>query len=243
MTIVRTQGELDAAIGLGDENIIIDPLAGVWLYVSDSATVWASDSATVWASDSATVRASGSATVRASDSATVEASDSATVWASDSATVRASSLVAVHLHSAYVTVEGGVLIDLTSIDEHDPTVWCEVHGVQVADGNAVLYKAVDADLTAGHGYRPTRYAPGETVEAVDWQDDNKCGGGLHLSPTAWQATAYRADAVRWVECRVPVGEVRPIPSLDSGVVAKCKVRSVMVVAEVDRSGRRLAVAS
>ena len=229
MTIVRTQGELDAAIGLGDENIIIDPLAGVWLYVSDSATVWASDSATVWASDSATVRASGSATVRASDSATVWASDSATVWACDSATVEA--------------VEGGVLIDLTSIDEHDPTVWCEVHGVQVADGNAVLYKAVDADLTAGHGYRPTRYAPGETVEAVDWQDDNKCGGGLHLSPTAWQATAYRADAVRWVECRVPVGEVRPIPSLDSGVVAKCKVRSVMVVAEVDRSGRRLAVAS
>ena len=96
-TIVKTQQELDAALADGKAVIIIDSPRGVWLTVSDSATVGASGSATV--------RASGSATVRAWGSATVEASGSATVEASDSATVRAGRYVAVHLHSQSVMVD------------------------------------------------------------------------------------------------------------------------------------------
>ena len=215
---------------------------------SDSATVRAWGSATVRASDSATVRASGSssveawgsATVEAWDSSTVRASGSATVRASDSATVQASPLVAVYLHSGRAVVHGGTLIDLTAITETDPVTWCAVHGVAVTDGMASLYKATDGDLTAGHSYRPVRYDVGTEPTAPDFDARNECGGGLHLSPTTGQATTYRSDASRWVRVEVPVGEIVPIPSLLSGAVAKCKVRTCRVVAEVDRDGREIA---
>ena len=61
-TIVKTQQELDAALADGKAVIIIDSPRGVWLTVSDSATVRASGSATVGASGSDTVEASGPAT-------------------------------------------------------------------------------------------------------------------------------------------------------------------------------------
>ena len=262
--IVKTQAELDAAIAAGSQGIIIDSPAGVWLSVGGSATVRASGSATVRASGSATVQASGSATVEASGSATVQASGSATVrawgsatvrasatatvqaWgsatvqASGSATVQASPLVAVYLHSGRAVVHGGTLIDLTAITETDPVTWCAVHGVAVTDGMASLYKATDGDLTAGHSYRPVRYDVGTEPVAPDFDARSECGGGLHLSPTTGQATTYRSDASRWVRVEVPVGEIVPIPSLLSGAVAKCKVRTCRVVAEVDRDGREIA---
>ena len=229
---VKTQAELDAAIAAGSQGIIIDSPAGVWLSVGGSATVQAWGSATVEASGSATVRASGSATVRAWGSATVRASGSATV--------QASPLVAVYLHSGRAVVHGGTLIDLTAITETDPVTWCAVHGVAVTDGMASLYKATDGDLTAGHSYRPVRYDVGTEPVAPDFDARSKCGGGLHLSPTTGQATTYRSDASRWVRVEVPVGEIVPIPSLLSGAVAKCKVRTCRVVAEVDRNGREIA---
>ena len=43
-----------------------------------------------------------------------------TVRASDSVTVCATPKVAVHLHSGRCAIAGGVLIDHTSIDLHDP---------------------------------------------------------------------------------------------------------------------------
>ena len=206
----------------------------------DSVTVRAWGSATVRAWDSSTVEAWGSSTVRAWGSATVRASGSATVRASGSATVEASPLVAVYLHSGRAVIHGGTLTDLTAITETDPVTWCAVHGVAVTDGVASLYKATDGDLTAGHSYRMVRYDVGTEPTAPDFDARNECGGGLHLSPTTGQATIYRSDASWWVRVEVPVGEIVPIPSLLSGAVAKCKVRTCRVVAEVDRDGREIA---
>jgi hypothetical protein len=146
--------------------------------------------------------------------------------------------VVVTRQSANATVKGGVLIDMTTVDLTDPVTWCEHVGVTVVDGVATLFKALDADLTAGQEYTPTRYEPGDTATAGDWRDDNQCGHGLHLSPTVSCATTYRCDAARWVRVEVPIADLRPI--LGSGA-AKCKVRSCGVVAEVDRYGRDLAV--
>ena len=230
----------------------------------DSATVQAYDSATVRAYDSATVRAYGSATVQAYDSATVRASGSATVQAYDSATVRAYGSatvqaygsagvhahhrakvtagphVAVHLHSGQATVAGGVLIDLTALDLTDPQTWCDHHGVQIAHGRAVLYKALGDDLIAGKGYgTPVMYAIGADIIAPDWRDDSRCGGGLHLSPTAGQASVYRDGATRWLRCTTDLSDLRPI----SGGTPKCKVRALRVEAEVDAFMRELRTAT
>jgi hypothetical protein len=200
----------------------------------DSATVRASGSATVTASGSATVTAYDSATVRAYDSATVRASGSATVRASGSATVRATPKCAVHLHSGYAKVKGGVLIDHTA-DLSDPADWCEYHGVTVTKaGIATLYKAANDAWTTDRG---TDYSPGAKPTAPDWRDNNECGGGLHFSPSPIQALAYHEDATRFVAVGVKVADLRPIP----GGTAKAKAPAVVrACVEVDIDGEPVA---
>jgi hypothetical protein len=261
---VTTQAELDAAVVDAAEIIHIKSPAGVWLSISKygsstveasgsstvraygSSTVRASGSSTVEAYDSSTVRAygsstveaSGSSTIRAYDSSTIRAYDSSTVEAYGSSTVRASSHVAVHLHSARATVDGGRVIDVSALDLTDPATWCEHHGVDTKDGTAVLYKALGDDLVAGKGYnRPTLYALGAEVTAPDWRDDSSCGGGLHLSPTPHQAADYRDRAARYLRCTAPLAGLRPI--VDGGT-PKCKVQALTVTCEVDAFGRELA---
>ena len=248
--IVKTQAELDAAlardIDYDTHEIIINSPAGVWITIGDdhgqdvrasgsatveawgSATVEAWGSATVRAWDSATVRASGSATVRAWDSATVEASGSATVRASGSATVRAAPYVAVHLFSAQATVSGGVVIDIAALDLDDPEIWCTYHGIEVTDGLATVYKAVDDRYFSEHG---TCYKPGATPNAPDWQPTKFCGQGLHFSPTPQQAQAYNhttATAAKYMACGIAVADLIPLGS------DKCKApRVVRACVEVD----------
>ena len=193
-----------------------------------SATVEAYDSATVRAWGSATVQAYDSATVRASGSATVEAYDSATVRAWGSATVQATPYVAVHLLSADATVSGGVVIDIAAVDLDDPEIWCAYHGIEVTDGLATVYKAVDDRYFSEHG---TRYAPGSTPTAPDWQPTKLCGQGLHFSPTPRQAQAYNhatATVAKYVACGIAVADLIPLGS------DKCKApRVIRACVEVD----------
>jgi hypothetical protein len=223
-TIVTTQSELDRALADGADDIAIRSERGVWLEVAGSATVYAYGSATVHAYDSATVRAYGSATVHASDSATVHAS----------------SHVAVHLHSGRARVDGGHLIDHTTVNQHDPGSWCDYHGVTTAevDGIAVatLYKAVRDDLRSAHGFA---YPIGETVACDDWRDDGDCGHGLHASPHPHLAADYDSHATRYLEVQVALAELRPLPGAGA---AKCKMPRLTVVAEVDQHARPLATA-
>ena len=174
-----------------------------------------------------------SATVTAYDSATVRAYGSATVRAYGSATVRATPKVAVHLHSADVTAQGGVVIDV-SRPITDPEEWCRDNGVAVTRaGIATLYKAVNDGYHSGRG---GDYTPGTKPSAPDWRDDHECGAGLHFSPTPTQALAYHSTATRFIEVGVKVADLRPIP----GGTAKCKApRVVRACREVDIDGRRL----
>jgi hypothetical protein len=200
----------------------------------DSASVTAFGSASVTAYDSASVTASDSASVTAFGSASVTAFGSASVTAFGSASVRASSHVAVHLHSARVTVEGGVVIDVTALDLNDATAWAGYAGATVnPDGEVVLYKAVDADLKSERGFA---YPIGETVECPDWAATNDCGGGLHLSPHPHQALAYFSRATRFLRCVVALDDLRPIPGYPNDP-AKAKARRVTVLAEVDIHGK------
>jgi hypothetical protein len=202
-----------------------------------SSHVEARDSSRVVAWGSSHVVAWGSSHVEAWDSSHVVARGSSHVVARGSSHVVAGKYVAVHLHSQRVELEGGVVIDMTAVDRSDPFTWCELHGVAVGDGVASLYKALDENLTAGHAYRPTVYAPGTTVECPDWRDDGACGGGLHFGPTTAASTAYRVDAKRWVRVEVPVSELRPI---NDGGTPKCKAPRARVVEEVDRWGTPIA---
>ena len=230
---VTTQNQLDQA--LADPTctkILIDSPRGVWLKITSNG------SATVRAGGSATVEARGSATVEARGSATVRAGGSATVQAWDSATVQAGNWVAVHIHSAHATVTGGHIIDTTSLDLTNPATWCAYHGIHVDDNNnAHLYKAVDDGLYAGHSWTPTQYTIGATITPDQWRDNNRCGYGLHASPTARQAQGYYSAAARFLEVVCPVTDLRPIDA------SKAKAPALLVLREVDLNGSPLKAAS
>ena len=249
---VRTQKELDEALAKPKcHEIVVCSPEGVWLKITDSrgkavvvsgvATVRAFENATVWACDRSIVRAWDNSIVRACDRATVTAGDNSTVRACGrasvdaygSATVKAGTCVPVHVHSKNVTHEGGVIIDMTTIDANDPETWCAMHLVEVdEDGQAHLYKALDADLNAGHYYRRlTNYPIGHVVDdTANWADNNKCGNGLHVSPTPWLAKTYYKEASRFVEVCCPVEELRPINS------SKAKAPRLRVLREVTVDG-------
>ena len=85
--------------------------------------VVARDASHVVAWDSSHVEAWGSAHVEAWGSAHVVAWGSAHVEARGSAHVVAAAYVAVHLHSARATVEGGHIIDVSALDLKDAVTW------------------------------------------------------------------------------------------------------------------------
>ena len=203
-----------------------------------SATVWASDSSKVNAYDSSAVTAYDSSTVHARGSSAVTAYDSSTVHAYDSSAVTAHGSSTVHAYGSHVTIAGGVIIDHTTADATTPTRWATENGASVSGGEVKLYKALPDDLTSGLLYgHPTVWAVGEEVTCDDWRADDKCGGGLHLSPTpghAWQYLDYETRP-RFLECVAPIDTIIPL----HGDVAKCKAPRVRVVREVDMAGHQV----
>ena len=148
---------------------------------------------------------------------------------------KAAPTVAVFLHSARATVEGGTIIDLTGLELDKASNWCEWNSVDVVDGKAILYKAVNQDLLSGYQFR---YPIGETVTAPDWEDRDVCGYGLHFCPSPRQARDYNPSATRFLKVAVDIKVLRPI-SGDS--TPKCKAKSADVLVEVDIDGAELVV--
>lgn len=230
---VTNQEEFDdaAACATADDIIAVrgsatvGALGPVATWALGSATVQAYGSATVEAHDSATVKAYGLVTVRAFGAATVRAYGAATVEARGSSTVFVESRDAsAELHSP----------DARIIDATTGAGWIEARGVEVRDGEAILYKAVDSNLVAGEWWgRPTRYAIGSTVVAEDWNETPRCGEGLHVSPTVAQARSYRRAPSRYLRVATPADGIVPLGE------DKCKVRALRVLCEVDTGGNPL----
>lgn len=76
-----------------------------------------------------------------------------------------------------------------------------------------------------------------TVTAYDSATVNdKCGNGLHFSPSPTQALAYDLDATRFLAVGVDIATLRP---LDGGT-AKCKAPAVVrACVEVDIDGNEV----
>jgi len=200
-----------------------------------SSTVQAYGSSTVQAYELSTVQAYGSSTVRAYESSTVQAYGSSTVQAYESSTVTAGSLVAVHLFSANATINGGVIIDVSIIDDSDAKQWADYYGAEINGDEVFLYKALSEDLISGKTYGPgIKWPTSGVVSCNDWEPTNECGGGLHLSPHPHQAAAYcEPEAERMLLCSVKMDDICPIPT---STAPKCKVQGVTVLREVALDG-------
>jgi hypothetical protein len=164
----------------------------------DTARVDAWGSANVDAWDSATVRAWGAAVVQVRGSATVTALGSVLVTVRGTAKVTASDHVTIRRYGEGSEVTGGVVNQIPAITTAED--WCAFYGVEVRDGVATLFKAVDADFVSRHG---TSYAPGSQPQASDWDGGAQdCGGGLHFAPNPSIALQFELRAERFVACPV-----------------------------------------
>ena len=228
---VKGQAEFDAALKRGDVPNVIDG----HIEVSAKVDFYAYDSATVRAYGSATVTAYGSATVRASDSATVTASGSVFVRLFRALSVKASVGVIIAKHAtSNAKIEGGQVIACETFKT--PAEWCVYYGVDVVDGIATVYKSLNADFTSPHG---TRYAPGDSPEAPDWDGGKaECGGGLHFSPSPMMAEGFHTGA-KWMACQVRLDEMAVHP--DGEYRQKCKAKRALSCVEVDIHARPIPV--
>ena len=124
---------------------------------------------------------------------------------------------------------------MAAIKRSDPVAWCDLNAVPMSDGTAILFKAVDGDLVAGHDYTPTAYPLGERVTATDWSAAAECGRGLHFGRSPRAAHVYYSGgdlAPRFLACEVDLAEAVPLGD-------KIKARSCRVLHEVDIDGREV----
>lgn len=230
---------------VASENSFINAWDFSHIKASGKTFVNAQDNSSITARDNSCVTALGDSLVVATGNSSIEVGINSRVVASGlarvfvhSGTVTAGPHVVVYLYGEQRRVTGGVLIDLTALDLTDPATWCEHYRVRLDNaGRAVLYKATGSDLTTGLLYNtPTTYAIGTEVTCPDWRPDNRCGGGLHLSPHPRLADGYtdipRAQR-RYLRVTADLGDLDPIDS------TKCKVKRCWVEAEVDIQGREL----
>ncbi len=177
-----------------------------------SSSVRAYDGSSVTAYDGSSVRAYGSSSVTACGSSSVTACGNSSVRATGNAFIRllsalkitASISVVVMAHTSDKVIEGGQVV--CAAIPKTAEEWCDLHGVEVVDGVATLYKALNEDFTSPHGMS---YAPGSTPVAPDWDNGKaECGGGLHFSPSAAQARSFHDSAKRFTACYVRLSDMR-----------------------------------
>jgi hypothetical protein len=108
-------------------------------------------------------------------------------------------------------------------------LWIRDHELAAAHGEVVMFKAVHRDLRSHHG---ADYQIGTTVTAPDYEPGAHCGGGLHFSPTVYNAMSYDDSATRFLACAVDRRTMVVIGD-------KVKARSCRVLYEVDQRGEPL----
>ncbi|VEI03677.1 Uncharacterised protein [Acidipropionibacterium jensenii] len=228
----------DSMVMAHDESTVISGPDGV-VTADGSATVLgsgvvnASGRAHVLAGGSASVTAWGRAHLELADAATARVSGEVSVLAGDDSRVWAGGLAQVQLGDEAMCLvtgmapDGGVGIvtpdavtpgregqvhraDGSLSTLKDPTTWCQMFHVAIDGGIATVYKAVDTFWTTAWAVRQKIfYTPGTCPAAPDWQDADT-GGGLHFSPTAFQARQVVRSCTHVVSCGVRVDELRPL---------------------------------
>jgi hypothetical protein len=223
-TLVEATGEafvtaLALAIVAAVDRCSVRALSNSRVHVSGEARAWAWGTSVVRAFDAARASAWGSASVFATGSATVEARENAIIVAGGSVAVRAFGMSMVRARGqARVEAAGGVSItrhgtgvsvSATGVKDaarfSTPQEWCAYYGVDVNDGVATLYKAVEEDFTTYHG---GSYRPGTEPVAADWDGgEQECGGGLHFAPLPTFALPHPDDAMRFMACPVRLDDM------------------------------------
>ena len=143
-----------------------------------------------------------------------------------------------YLHSPNAWASGAHVIDMTKVDLHDPETWAAHKAADLVDGEVILWKALGESKTSGERFGcPVTWEAGYSVSCDDWDPTPECGGGLHLSPYPREAITYLKDATRMFKCVATLTDIVPI--IYNNDSDKCKARTVRVIAETNMDGTPL----
>lgn len=156
---------------------------------------------------------------------------------SDNSRAEASPYCAVVIDSENAKVTGGVQIKIPKV--FTPQVWCDYNGVEVVDGVAILYKALDENYKSGYG---AEYRPGTIPIAPDWDGGRKeCGGGYHFCASPRIARdRFNNKATKFSACPVALADCATITNPEYR--DKIKAQGCCApIWEVDIDGNKLGV--
>ena len=224
---VHSQEELDTAIAAGELRIEIVKEITVELRVPRFVTVVIKavsgalvkvfeGSVEAWGSSSVVARESSRVVARESSSVEAYAASALSLFGIR-VSAKATAKVAVHLHDKS-TCNGGVQIPVNR--PQTPEEWCEWYGVEIHNGHALLYKAVDNNFSSPYG---ASYSPGTHTTASDWDGGEvECGRGLHFCSTPTGSKAFNDSATKFIACLVPLSEIAVHPNGSSPEKIKSK---------------------
>jgi hypothetical protein len=177
---------------------------------SSHVEAWESSHVVAW--ESSHVEARESSHVEAWESSHVVAWGAVLVRARDRANVKAAStLIVIMNHATTTSIEGGTVVQVPPVTTAE--AWCDYYGVEVQDGIAMVYKAVNDAYRSGYDFP---YTPGSIPVASDWDGGRaECGGGLHFSPTPIAAKDFNNGATRFLACPVRLTDIRAPKANDS----------------------------
>ncbi|MCU1494917.1 MAG: hypothetical protein JWO62_2681, partial [Acidimicrobiaceae bacterium] len=222
-------------VARGSSHVVARGSSHVVARESSHVEAWGSSHVEAWGSSHVVARESSHVVAR--ESSHVEARESSQTQLFGGATSEAKGAFCVTtVHGKRAQAIGGVIVAVPDIDT--PELFIEWFGIETKKVRgklvAYLYKAVNDQYNSGYG---ANYSPGTTLEAMDWDGGkNKCGGGLHLSPSPRHAQRYASEATKFLRCPVLVSEIGVIH--EDGVSDKVKVKRVIApgCVEVDVDG-------
>ena len=224
------------------------------LWDNSRADLWDNSRADLWCNSSADLRGNSSANLRGNSSADLWDNSRADLWDNSSADLWDNSRADLRGNSSAdlrdnsradlkkftvawkksvdVTITGtGHVIDMSALDLSNPGEWAEYVGVNVdEEGQVHLFKAVDDNLESVFSRGKFLYEIGSIVQPEKWSKNNRCGNGIHLSPSPQHARDHFPRATRFLEVTCDVATFMPIDA------SKIKAPEAFVLREVDING-------
>ena len=200
--------------------------SSVEAWENSSVEAWGNSSVVAW--ENSSVEARGNSSVEAWGNSSVEAWENSSVEAWENSSVEAwgNTQIAKYSDRTNLKVSGNArIVTLPSTPEE----YCDFYGIEVRDGQAILYKAVRDNLTSFHDFS-FQYAVGETKEnECDPSPLRDCSYGLHVSHLSWAIDfAGGHNGFKILECSVPLNKI--IVPLDG--CGKVRTSELTVLREV-----------
>lgn len=203
-------------------------------YENSSVTAWensfvvAYGNSPIVAYENSSVVAYGNSFVETYEKSSVEAYENSSVVAHGNSTVTAcgNAQIVKRSDTANLTVSGNARI--VKLPE-TPQEYCDFYGIDVTDGNVILYKAVRDNYASFHDANFV-YSIGETkTNECDPSTKEVCSYGLHVSHLHWAIKFGRQNGkFKILKCAVPIDEI-VVPKHTDG---KVRTSELTVLGEV-----------